>query len=45
MYNLLYIDPISGSALIQNNYYFPDLDYRLLNQNISPVNSFRIILN
>lgn len=36
---------VNETFTIQNNYYFPDLDYTLLNQNTSPVNSFRIILN
>jgi len=30
---------------ILNAYYFPDLDYKLLNDSINPINSFRIILN
>ncbi len=36
---------VNETFTIQNNYYFPDLDYTLLKQNTSPVNSFRIILN
>jgi hypothetical protein len=36
---------VNETFTIQNNYYFPDLDYSLLHQNISPVNSFRVVLN
>lgn len=30
---------------ILNAYYFPDHDYKMLDQSISPVNTFRVILN
>lgn len=33
------------AASIFNAYYFPDQDYQLLYDSISPVNSFRVILN
>lgn len=33
------------SHTIFNSYYFPDNDYKYLNDSINPVNSFRVILN
>ena len=30
---------------ILNAYYFPDQDYSKLNENITPVNTFRVILD
>jgi hypothetical protein len=36
--------PEEGSSIF-NAYYFPDQDYRMLYDSISPVNSFRVILN
>lgn len=36
---------VEETFTIQNNYYFPDQNYEELYQSITPVNSFRIILN
>lgn len=39
------IDGVMERMAIFNAYYFPDKDYSMLYENISPVNTFRIILN
>ena len=38
-------DEIEIKTSILNAYYFPDGDYRMLHQDVTPVNSFRIIFN
>ena len=40
-----HLNDIDESLTILNAYYFPDTKYDLLYKNISPVNSFRVLLN
>lgn len=43
--NLFDNQTLEDDFKILNAYYFPDHDYRMLYESISPVNSFRLILN
>lgn len=40
-----HLNDLKETTTILNAYYFPDKDYKTLYQTISPVNSFRVILN